>query len=103
MTNSSDEPGVKPACAALEVLNRATAAPPDARPGDTLCSERFVDRSPAEVVATLLDEEVYLCTMYRVLASEVRVQEARVDGHGAEPGVPRIFRYLSQLTPNEVQ
>ena len=29
---------------------------------DTLCSERFVDRSPAEVVATLLDEEVYLCS-----------------------------------------
>ena len=46
----------------------------------TLCSERFVDRSPAEVVATLLDEEVYLCserTMYRVLASEVPVQERR--------------------------
>ena len=56
-----------------------------------------MDRSPAEVMATLLDEEVYLCserTMYRVLASEVPVQErraqrthpeqeARVDGHGA--------------------
>ena len=39
-----------------------------------------MDRSPAEVVATLLDEEVYLCserTMYRVLASEVPVQERR--------------------------
>ena len=47
---------------------------------DTLCCERFVDRSPAEVVATLLDEDVYLCserTMYRVLASQVPVQERR--------------------------
>ena len=47
---------------------------------DTLCSERFVDRSPAEVVATLLDEDVYLCserTMYRVLASQVPVRERR--------------------------
>jgi len=35
-----------------------------------LHSERFVDSSPAEVVATLLDEEVYHCaerTMYRIL------------------------------------
>ena len=47
---------------------------------DTLCSDRFVDRSPAEVVATLLDEDVYLCserTMYRVLASQVPVRERR--------------------------
>ena len=39
-----------------------------------------MDLSPAEVVATLLDEEVYVCserTMYRVLASEVPVQERR--------------------------
>ena len=36
-----------------------------------LVSARFVDRSPGEVVATLLDESQYLCserTMYRVLA-----------------------------------
>ena len=39
---------------------------------DTLGGERFVDRSPAEVVATLLDEGQYLCserTMYRILAA----------------------------------
>ena len=39
-----------------------------------------MDRSPAEVVATLLDEDVYLCserTMYRVLASQVPVRERR--------------------------
>ena len=39
---------------------------------EVLHSERFVDRSPAEVYATLLDEERYLCsvrTMYRILAA----------------------------------
>ena len=90
--------GVKPACAALEVSRstlyrrrgpstgqqqprptpaRALSETERGEVFDTLCSERFVDRSPAEVVATLLDEEVYLCserTMYRVLASEVPVQ-----------------------------
>jgi putative transposase len=47
---------------------------------DVLHSERFVDKSPGEVVATLLDEEKYLCserTMYRILASEDEVRERR--------------------------
>ena len=37
---------------------------------DALHSGRFVDRAPAEVYATLLDENTYLCsirTMYRIL------------------------------------
>jgi putative transposase len=45
-----------------------------------LCSQRFVDRSPAEVFATLLDEKEYLCserTMYRVLAECRPVRERR--------------------------
>ena len=75
--------GVKPACAALEVCRstlyrrrspstgqrqprptpaRALSETERGEVFDTLCSERFVDRSPAEVVATLLDEEVYLCS-----------------------------------------
>ena len=83
--------GVKPACDALRVARghvsivrrRPSTGHQQPRPTparalsekerdkvfDTLCSERFVDRSPAEVVATLLDEDVYLCserTMYRV-------------------------------------
>ena len=129
--------GVKPACAALEVSRstlyrrrgpstgqqqprptpaRALSETERGEVFDTLCSERFVDRSPAEVVATLLDEEVYLCserTMYRVLASEVpgsgtpgaahpsRVQEARVDGHGAEPGV--VLGYHAAARAEEVE
>jgi len=47
---------------------------------DVLHSERFVDRSPAEVCATLLDEGRYLCserTMYRVLAEHGEVRERR--------------------------
>ena len=45
-----------------------------------LHSERFVDRSPAQVWATLLDEGRYLCserTMYRLLAQRDEVRERR--------------------------
>ena len=47
---------------------------------DTLALKRFVDRSPGEVVATLLDEGQYLCserTMYRILAANQPVRERR--------------------------
>ena len=47
---------------------------------DVLARPRFVDRSPAEVAATLLDEGEYLCserTMYRVLAASQPVRERR--------------------------
>jgi len=46
----------------------------------TLHSEHFVDQSPAQVVATLLDQGIYLCserTMYRVLAAHGEVRERR--------------------------
>jgi putative transposase len=47
---------------------------------DALHSERFVDQSPAEVHATLLEEQTYLGsvrTMYRVLADAKEVRERR--------------------------
>ena len=47
---------------------------------EVLHSERFVDQSPAEVYATLLDEGIYLCslrTMYRLLAAHDEVRERR--------------------------
>jgi putative transposase len=47
---------------------------------EMLHSERFVDKSPGEVFATLLDEQKYICserTMYRILASEGEVRERR--------------------------
>lgn len=45
-----------------------------------LRSDRFVDSSPAQVWATLLDEGQYLCserTMYRLLAQNAEVRERR--------------------------
>jgi putative transposase len=47
---------------------------------DILHSERFVDKAPAQVWATLLDEQTYLCsprTMYRILAEQGEVRERR--------------------------
>jgi putative transposase len=47
---------------------------------DVLNSDRFVDRSPAQVYATLLDGNRYLCserTMYRILADRGEVRERR--------------------------
>jgi len=47
---------------------------------DILHSERFVDRAPQEVYATLLDEERYLCSissMYRILRENEEVRERR--------------------------
>ena len=93
--------GVSPACQALGVSRATfyrrripTPVPAQPRPTparalgeaerervlDVLASERFVDRAPAEVVATLLDDGQYLCserTMYRVLAANVPVRERR--------------------------
>ena len=47
---------------------------------DTLHSERFCDRSPVEVYATLLKKDRYLCsprTMYRILADSKEIRERR--------------------------
>jgi len=46
----------------------------------TLNSEEFSDKAPAEVYATLLDRQVYLCsirTMYRLLEDNGEVRERR--------------------------
>ena len=51
------------------------AAPMVGRP-----AERFVDKAPAQVVATLLDEDVYHCstrTMYRLLDANREIRERR--------------------------
>ena len=47
---------------------------------DVLHADRFVDKAPAEVYATLLDEGVRHCsvrTMYRILAANGEVRERR--------------------------
>lgn len=94
--------GTRPACRALGVAPATIyrrRRPPPPRPSrkrpapertlssaereavlDELHSERFVDASPAQVWATLLDEGRYLCserTMYRLLAEQGEVRERR--------------------------
>jgi putative transposase len=47
---------------------------------DHLHSARFCDKAPAEVYATLLDENIYLCsirTMHRILAENGELKERR--------------------------
>ena len=93
--------GVAPACQALGV-SRATfyrryrpataSRRPRPTPSRALCASerehvldlltlpRFVDRSPGEVFATLLDEGEYVCserTMYRILAENRPMRERR--------------------------
>ena len=94
--------GIAPACRALGVPRigiyrlrkprRALSAPPRLKPRnalvcqerqtvlETLHSDRFVDKAPREIYATLLDENSYLCsvrTMYRILDGEGEVRERR--------------------------
>ena len=59
-----------------------------------LHSERFVDDSPAQVYATLLDEGTYLAserTMYRVLAAEGESGERRAQLHHPAYAVPELL------------
>ena len=59
---------------------RALAPAEEAAILASLHSERFADRAPATIVATLLDEGTFLCsvrTMYRVLDKHGEVRERR--------------------------
>lgn len=96
------EIGLAPACRALGVSRASAYRRRDPRPKaerrprprpalalseaeraallEVLHSERFVDRSPAQVYATLLDEGSYLAserTMYRLLGAHAEVRERR--------------------------
>jgi putative transposase len=99
----SSEVSLNQACQALGVSRasfyrqrRAKEAPRSERPAvrsrralsdeergqvrDILNSERFMDKAPREVYATLLDEGEYYCSvrsMYRILHAEKAVQERR--------------------------
>lgn len=103
VTELASEVGTAPACAAVGVARatfyrqrQAAESPRPAKPRstppralsaderhavlDTLHCERFVDQAPAEVYATLLDEDRYLCsirTMYRLLHGAEEVRERR--------------------------
>ena len=114
--------GVEPACRALGVSRatfyrrqRPTPGHQQPRPTparalsqqerervvDVLSSDRFVDRSPAEVFATLLDEKTYLCserTMYRVLAECQPVRERRNQLQHPQYAKPELMA----TAPNQV-
>ncbi len=95
------EVGVQAACGALAVAaasyyrwRRPAGSEPGVRPRpplalseseeqavlEVLHAERFVDVAPAEIYATLLEEQTYLCstrTMYRILDRHGEVRERR--------------------------
>lgn len=122
-TTLSADIGKKAACEAFEVpratfyrrLNPAPQ-PPAARPRpplalmpserqtvlDVLHSQRFQDKAPLQVYATLLDEGTYLCaprTMYRILTDEHNaVKERR--RHVQRPAYSKPE--LLATTPNQV-
>jgi transposase InsO family protein len=112
--------GTKAACAALGV-SRATLyrhrrpATPNDRPTspralsdaeqkqvmDVLCSEPYVDASPAEVYAMLLEQGVYLCSvrsMYRVLHRHNACRERRSLVHHPAHKKPQLVA----TAPNQV-
>lgn len=68
---------------------------------DLLHSERFVDRAPEAIVATLLEEGRWLCsarTMYRLLAEEGEVRERRRQRRHPEYKRPELLA----TAPNQV-
>jgi len=68
---------------------------------DVLHSERFVDQSPAEVQATLLDEHIYLCstrTMYRILDAAQEVRERRAQARHPAYAKPELVA----TAPNQI-
>jgi len=68
---------------------------------DVLHSDRFVDKAPGEVVATMLDEGIYLCSersMYRILDEKREVKERRNQLRHPEYKKPELLA----TGPNEV-
>ncbi len=80
---------------------RALTSCEQARVLAQLHAERFVDHSPAQVYATLLDEAMYLCsprTMYRILEAHHQLRERRAQRTHPTYAVPR----LTATQPNQV-
>jgi len=67
----------------------------------TLCSQRFMDQSPRQAYAALLDEGIYLCsvrTMYRILVEGGSVKERRNQRKHPEYKQPELLA----TGPNQV-
>ena len=70
----------QPPCAGCPTPERAINAAERQAVLDHLHAERFRDKAPAEVYATLLDQDIYLCsirTMHRILAENKELKERR--------------------------
>ena len=68
---------------------------------DILHTERFVDKAPTEVYATLLDEGTYHCsvrTMYRILSEAAEVRERRNQARHPKYQAPELLA----TAPNQV-
>lgn len=68
---------------------------------DVLHTDRFVDKAPTEVYATLLDEGIYHCsirTMYRVLGDAGEVRERRDQARHPHYKAPELLA----TAPNQV-
>jgi putative transposase len=68
---------------------------------EVLHEPRFIDLSPGEVYATLLDESKYLCserTMYRILAANCEVKERRNQARHSHYAAPELLA----TRPNEL-
>jgi len=113
--------GVAPTCAALGVARstfyRQQAPRPEPRPRpvppralapaerqavlEVLHEPRFVDLSPAEIYATLLDEGQYVCserTFYRILSAHTEVRERRDQRRHPHYAAPELLA----TRPNEL-
>ncbi len=118
----ADSVGIAPACEALAVSRstfyrhsnpRDTVDPVRPRSHrrlseaerqrvlDVLHSDRFADKSPAQVYAILLDEGIYYCsirTMYRILEAHGEVRERRNQLRHPNYKKPELLA----VAPNEV-
>lgn len=97
--------GVARATAARRTARPAPPAPREHQPANrlsraerdevlaTLNNDEFVDTTPMQVYATLLDRGVYLCsvaTMYRILAENHQVKERRRQARHPARTVPEL-------------
>lgn len=81
--------------------NRALSEAEKRAVKDVLHSERFADKAPLEVYATLLDERIYLCsarTMYRILEECDEVRERRNQLKHPQYKKPELIA----VSPNQV-
>ncbi len=98
---SQQPPPTLPAVKQARRSSRALTAAERAETLSVLHSEEFVDRAPAAICATLLDQGRYLCsprTMYRLLSTEGEVRERRNQLTHPRYQAPELLA----TTPNQV-